>query len=259
MFFLLDSNNSNNFFLSSLKVFLIQLIFICSLFSADYLLPASKKDELIINHLAITLLYNEKHEQAKWVAYELESNKLNGNFKRKNQFRIDPKVHTISASPTDYKKSGYDRGHLASAADMKWSKVAMEESFFMSNISPQTPGFNRGIWKKLESVVRRWANDYEKIYIVTGPVLTKEYSTIGLNNVSVPDFFFKVVLDNQGPEKKAIGFVLANEKSRNNLKDFSMNIDSVEKITGIDFFHLLEDSFEDSLERSLDLSQWGLE
>ena len=206
-----------------------------------------------------SLLYNEKHEQANWVAYELESNKLNGIFKRKNQFRIDPKVHTISASPTDYKKSGYDRGHLAPAADMKWSKVAMEESFFMSNISPQTPGFNRGIWKKLESVVRRWANDYEKIYIVTGPVLTKEYSTIGLNNVSVPDFFFKVVFDNQGSEKKAIGFVLANEKSRNNLKDFSMNIDSVEKITGIDFFHLLEDSFEDSLERSLDLSQWGLE
>ena len=259
MFFLLDLNKNNNFFLSSLKVFLTQLIFICSLFSADDLLPASKKDELVINHLAISLLYNEKHEQANWVAYELESNKLNGNFKRKNQFRIDPKVLTISASPTDYKKSGYDRGHLAPAADMKWSRVAMEESFFMSNISPQTPGFNRGIWKKLESVVRRWANDYEKIYIVTGPVLTKEYLTIGANNVSVPDFFFKVIFDNQGLEKKAIGFVLPNEKSRKNLKDFSMNIDSVESITSIDFFHLLEDSFEDSLERSLDLSQWGLE
>ena len=139
------------------------------------------------------------------------------------------------------------------------SLLTIGYTVFMSNISPQTPGFNRGIWKKLESVVRRWANDYEKIYIVTGPVLTKKYLTIGENNVSVPDFFFKVILDNKGPEKKAIGFVLPNEKSTNNLKEFSMNIDSVESITGIDFFHLLVDSFEDSIERSLDLSQWGLE
>lgn len=199
------------------------------------------------------------HEQARWVAYELDLNKLNGSIKRSNRFRIDPKVITGSAELSDYKKSGYDRGHLAPAADMKWSKAAMDDSFLMSNISPQVPGFNRGVWKKLESVVRKWANDYEMIHIVTGPVLTKKYLTIGANNVSVPDFFFKVILDNKGPEKKGIGFVLPNKKSRKNLKDFSMNIDSVEIITGIDFFYLLEDSFEDSLELSLDLSQWGLE
>jgi endonuclease G, mitochondrial len=227
--------------------------------NAQLEIPKFSEDMEIISYRGFTLSYSEEHEQPWWVAYELDINKLSGSIKRSNRFRIDPKVDKGSANLSDYKKSGFDRGHLAPAADMKWSKVAMDDSFLMSNISPQVPGFNRGIWKKLESVVRRWTNDNEKIYVVTGPVLINKYSTIGSNNVSVPNFFYKVIFDNKGPEKKGIGFVLPNEKSTNNLKDFSMNIDSVESITGIDFFYLLEDSFEDSLERSLDLSQWGLE
>ena len=227
--------------------------------NAQLEIPKFSEDMEIISYRGFTLSYSEEHEQPWWVAYELDINKLSGSIKRSNRFRIDPKVDKGSANLSDYKKSGFDRGHLAPAADMKWSKVAMDDSFLMSNISPQVPGFNRGIWKKLESVVRRWTNDNEKIYVVTGPVLINKYSTIGSNNVSVPNFFYKVIFDNKGPEKKGIGFVLPNEKSRNNLKDFSMNIDSVESITGIDFFHSLEDSFEDSLEISLDLSQWGLE
>ena len=227
--------------------------------SAQLEIPKFSEDMEIISYRGFTLSYSEEHEQPWWVAYELDINKLSGSIKRSNRFRIDPKVVKGSANLSDYKKSGFDRGHLAPAADMKWSKVAMDDSFLMSNISPQVPGFNRGIWKKLESVVRRWTNDNEKIYVVTGPVLINKYSTIGSNNVSVPNFFYKVIFDNKGPEKKGIGFVLPNEKSTNNLKDFSMNIDSVESITGIDFFHLLVDSFEDSIERSLDLSQWGLE
>jgi endonuclease G len=91
--------------------------------------------------------------------------------KRKDNFRSDPKVKTGSAALSDYKGSGYDRGHLAPAADFKWSATAMSESFYMSNMSPQVPGFNRGIWKNIESTVRNWAVENDEIYIVTGPVL----------------------------------------------------------------------------------------
>ena len=105
--------------------------------------------EQIVNHLGYSLSYNEKNEQASWVAYELTADQVRGTVKRKDSFRSDPLIKTGSASLSDYKGSGYDRGHLAPAADMKWSTTAMSESFFMSNMSPQLPGFNRGIWKKL--------------------------------------------------------------------------------------------------------------
>ena len=200
--------------------------------------------------------YSENHEQAKWVAYSLDLNQTYGTVKRTNRFRTDPKVSTGSSELSDYKKSGYDRGHLAPAGDMKWSSTAMDESFFMSNISPQVPGFNRGIWKKLESTVRKWARDYKKIYIVTGPVLTKSYATIGKNEVSVPELYYKVVLDYQKPVLKAIGFVLPNKKSKNRIQKYSMSVDEVEKITGIDFFHSLDDALEDSIESVHDIGQW---
>ena len=95
--------------------------------------------------------YLETHEQAEWVYYRLNSNLVSGNVKRSNNFREDKSIRTGSANLSDYKYSGYDRGHLAPAGDMKSSNTGMSESFFMSNISPQTPSFNRGGWKKLES------------------------------------------------------------------------------------------------------------
>ena len=88
-------------------------------------------------------------------------------FKRKNDFRIDPVVKTVSATPADYRNSGYDRGHLCPAGDMAFSEIAMSESFYMSNISPQVPSFNRGIWKTLEQKVRDWSLDMIlQLYIV---------------------------------------------------------------------------------------------
>ena len=226
------------------------------IFASDPGLPLYTNNELIVRHNSFTLSYSETHEQARWVAYDLDLDKTYGTVKRTNRFRTDPKVATGSAELSDYKSSGYDRGHLAPAGDMKWSLTAMDESFFMSNISPQVPGFNRGIWKKLESTVRKWAGEYKKIYIVTGPVLTKSYPAIGKNNVSVPEFFYKVILDYQKPELKAIGFVLPNKKSKNMVQEYSMSIDEVEKITGINFFHSLDDAVEDSLESVYDIGQW---
>ena len=219
--------------------------------------PKSILDEQIIDHFGYSLSYNEDHEQANWIFYELTDYEVSGTVKRKNQFRSDPKVKTASASLSDYRGSGYDRGHLAPAADMKWSVTAMSESFYMSNMSPQRPSFNRGIWKRLEEQVRLWALNNKSIYVVTGGVLVDELETIGVNEVSVPEYYYKVILDYIEPELKGIGFILPNQKEMGLLKSYVVSIDEVEKFTNIDFFPSLPDATEDQLEGKIDLSKWN--
>lgn len=213
-------------------------------------------ENAIITHTAYTLKYSELHEQAEWVAYKLTVERVKSTVKRTNDFRPDPKVKTGSAQLSDYKGSGYDRGHLAPAGDMKWSKTAMSESFYMSNMSPQRPGFNRGIWKRLEEKVRTWAISNKEIYIVTGPVLSDNLPTIGSNKVAVPNSYYKVILDYKEPELKGIGFVLANESSKKSLATFAVTIDSVEVLTGIDFFPALLDSLEEMVEGVAEVHAW---
>ncbi len=220
-------------------------------------IPATQANDVIINHAGYSLLYNERHEQASWVAYELTESETHKLYERSNKFLVDPKVATGSATDPDYTGSGYDRGHLAPAADMGWSETAMIESFYFSNMSPQLPGFNRGIWKSLEELMRTWAIENDAIYIVTGPVLTDGLNTIGTNKVSVPNYYYKVILDFSEPSTKAIGFLLPNESSDRQLQEFAVSIDSVEKVTGIDFFHLLPDDQEMNLESSVCISCWS--
>ncbi len=222
-----------------------------------YLLPKHDSEKEIVNHFAYTLQYNEKHEQADWVAYLLTKEKLEGKIKRKDNFRADKSITSGSASLKDYKRSGFDRGHLAPAADMKWSEQAMSESFFMSNMSPQKPRFNRGVWKDLEAQVRAWAKKENEVFIVTGPILTDEVKhTIGDNNVTVPNQYYKIILDMQEPEIKAIGFVLPNKKGDKPLNDYAMSVDEVEKITGIDFFEKLPDKYENKIESEYNPALW---
>ena len=171
------------------KILTILIAISCQFaYSQEILLPEINPNDIIVKHYAYTLNYNEEHEQAEWVAYILTKDRVYGTVKRTNNFRPDPKVKTGSATLADYKGSGYDRGHLAPAADMKWSATAMSESFYMSNMSPQRPGFNRGIWKRLEQLVRTWAVEYEEIHVVTGPVLKGSFKSIGPNQVSVPEY-----------------------------------------------------------------------
>ena len=131
-------------------------------------IPKTNSKDKIITHTGYSLLYNEIHEQADWVAYQLTKEETVKLYERTNKFILDPKINTITASDIDYKGSGYDRGHLAPASDMGWSSITMKESFYYSNMSPQNPSFNRGIWKKLEELVRTWAVENNNIYIVNG-------------------------------------------------------------------------------------------
>jgi len=216
---------------------------------------ADQEGELV-EHSVISLSYDEENEQPYWVGYKLTGDMLGGSHKRSNNFREDPKVSTQSAAPTDYRLSGYDRGHLAPAGDFTYSKSAMSESFYMSNMSPQLPAFNRGIWKKLEDQVRYWAKDNHEIFVVTGPVITEKELTLGQNKVTVPQYFYKVILDIHPPEYKAVAFLLKNEKSSKPLLDFAISVDSLEKFTGLDFFPMLPDTLEYRLEKMTNHEIW---
>lgn len=210
----------------------------------------------IITHSAYSFAYNEKHELSDWVAYELTSAELHGNVKRTNKFKEDLSVGTGTANLKDYKKSGFDRGHLAPAADMEFSKTAMNESFYFSNISPQVADFNRGIWKKLEENVRHWALKYDTLYIITGPVLTDNLPTIGKNRVSVPEYFYKTIVCYTSKYTMGIGFVMANQKSNRSIFDYAVSIDSVESLLKMDLFDKLPDIIEGEIEKEFNLNDW---
>lgn len=223
-------------------------------------LPQVHDTDQIIRHTGFTLCYAEPHEQASWVAYDLSPAKLIRAASRTNRFLPDPFVRTGSAIDEDYRGSGYDRGHLAPAADMAWSVETMTESFYFSNMSPQAPSFNRGIWKNLEEQVRDWAAESRKMFVVTGPLLEDGLGTIGPNRVSVPRAYYKALLfiDSQH-RARAIGFVLPNEASSDPLSHFAISVDSLERLSGIDFFPELRDATERSLESNLCIPCWDWE
>lgn len=222
--------------------------------SVDYL-PTSKTAQ-VVNHKYFTLAYSEPHEQAEWVAYRLTEKRVKGGYERTDNYRPDGRIKSNSATLSDFKGSGYDRGHLAPARAMAFSSKAMSQSFYLSNMSPQEAAFNRGIWAKLEKQVRQWANKNGEIYVITGPLLNRCKSHIGINNVCVPSYFYKVILDYQQPNRKAIGFLLPNEKGQKDLADYTVSIDYLETKSGIDFFHNLPDPVENRLEKTSNADEW---
>ena len=215
------------------------------------------KCDTLIDRPGYALGYIEYHEQAAFVIYKLTAREaLTKEVQRTNRFRRDPEIPTGSATTADYRRSGYDRGHLAPAADMAFSVQTMADSFFMSNMSPQKPAFNRGIWKRLEEQVRQIAIREKAIYVVTGPILPKKKTvTIGANQVTVPTHYYKVIFD-LTPPRKMIGFILPNEGSDRPLEYFAVTVDVVEKATGLDFFSALPKAVQERLECTNSVSAW---
>ncbi len=222
-----------------------------------YFIPNTKDGKLVL-HTYYALSYVEEHEQAEWVAYELTKKSLRvPNVKRTNNFRPDPKVKTRSATDDDYRGSGYDRGHMTPAGDMAFNKEAMSETFYLSNISPQVRAFNQGIWRELEELTRDWAFKYKHLYIVSGPIFGNGREHIGYNRVTIPEAYFKVILDLAEPEKKGIAFVIPNEVSYERLDKFATSIDEVETMTGFDFFReLMSEEDQEQLESVYDMKSW---
>lgn len=225
-------------------------------------IPAYLTDrpEEVVAHEAYTVSFNRKHKIPNWVAWTLTRKRTRGTAKRTDLFQPDPDVRKgPTATDADYRGSGYDRGHMCPAADNKFSKQAMTECFYLSNICPQTHSLNGGDWKELEEKCRRWAMKYDTLYIVCGPVLSPKErpSTIGDGRVSVPRAFYKVLmrLDGDG-EARAIGFVYRQEDKDHPMSHYATTVDEVERLTGINFFSKLPERQERRAEASYDPNDW---
>lgn len=210
---------------------------------------SAKKQGQVIHRTGYTLAYDAKTRTPQWVAWELTKKETQGTVERSNDFQPDPDVKGAKVVTKDYSHSGYDRGHMAPAADMKWSKKAMMESFYMSNICPQDHNLNTSDWSELENKSRQWARRYGKVYIVCGPIYNgKRNEYIGDHRVKVPDAFFKVVLINEKKKQCAMGFYFENEAGERKLQEYLVPVDHIEQLTGMDFFSALPDNLEDRLE-----------
>ncbi|MDA0382110.1 DNA/RNA non-specific endonuclease [Vibrio owensii] len=209
-------------------------------------MPSTNSDQFLCRD-GYAVGYNYDTKNADWVAYHVTAESVNITNKRSNSFKEDTEMPDYARSTlADYKGSGYDRGHLAPSATMDFTRESMKQSFLMSNMSPQLPGFNRVGWRVLEEHVRDLANEYNELYVVTGPIYEGNEGTIG-NGVVIPSAFYKVILDPSFDE--AIAFIVPHrDVSSSELANFITTIDEVERQTGLDFFAQTPDSIEDNME-----------
>ncbi len=209
-------------------------------------LPSGAVDQVLCR-TGYAVGYNYQTKNADWVAYHITKESVNAQFKRSNRFKADAELPQYAQSTlADYSKSGYDRGHLAPSATMDFTQNSMLESFLMSNMSPQLPGFNRNGWRILEEHVRDLANEYNELYVVTGPIYNGNESSIG-DGVVIPSAFYKVVLDPYYND--AIAFIVPHRAvSSSEIPSFVTTVDEVERQTNLDFFSLTPDSAEEGME-----------
>ena len=215
---------------------------------------AQDKEYPIISYSAYEVMYNPEYKIPRWVRYELLASETDGVWSRKGlKFTPDPSVSFPQADDYDYRGSGWSRGHMAPAADSKWSSTAMIETFFFTNCCPQNIELNSGQWSTLEKKVRDWANRYGSLTVYTGPiVLDNAYGTIGYNKVVVPDAFFKAILAGE----QSIAFVMYNHNNNENMQKCAMSVDDLEVLTGIDFFEELANALENQVEATYSVSVW---
>lgn len=224
-------------------------------------LPALQPGDVLIEHAGHSLVYDEKNEVPKWTAHIASTELITGNLARIDTFLMDEKVATGSSTVEDYWNSGFDRGHMVPSADMRWSLEALTATYLYSNVAPQRPEFNRGSWGELEDWIRRSVRyGNERVFVVTGPVLTAGLPKLAnpghKNEVSIPELFYKVVADLDGNDKKAIAFVMKNGVNDYPTISYAVPVDSVEKLTGLDFFPALDDTTEVRIEAQRDPQAW---
>jgi len=210
----------------------------------------------VVKYKGYTAHFNKELHIPNCVTYEITANEARGRRDRKGDFERD---ESVDGCPNwwDYRDSGYDRGHMAPAGDMKWDEQAMDETFYLTNICPQAKALNAGLWNDLEMKVREWARRDKSLIVITGPIVDKDYKTIGQDmDIAVPDAFFKVLLSPKTNPMKAIGFICPNRACGGSLKSYAVSVDEVEERTGINFFNALPDDLETRVEANGNLYQW---
>ena len=215
-------------------------------------IPSQEKD-----YEGFRVSFNKNNGTPNWVAWELLGSETDGPAKRSNKFREDPDVEGCP-TPADYRRSGFDRGHLCLAADQKWSEKAMDDCFILTNIAPQNNSLNTGAWNTLEGKERQWAKRDSAIIIVAGPIYeSADTQRIGTTGVRVPGAFFKMLAAPYAEKPRGIAFVYPNMASPGNMENYAMSIRELEQITGYDFLYALPDSIEDIIESSASFREWN--
>ena len=210
-----------------------------------------------VSYTGMDLSFNPGMHVPNWVAWELTGEETKGTVSRKDRFENDPNVAGC-AEDYDYLYSGYDRGHMAPAGDMKWSRQAMDETFYLTNICPQAHSLNAGAWLRLEEKCRTWAQADSAIIIVCGPILTDDiHEYLGDSRVAVPKRFFKVILSLHGQSPRAIGFIMNNGYVEGGMQQAAVSVDEVERQTGFDFFSALPDEIENAIESKCEFNLWS--
>ena len=219
-------------------------------------MPSDMPSQIVPYH-GFTLSYNPQMHVPNWVAWELTANETDGAVSRENKFYCDETVSGC-AEPYDYNYSGYDRGHMCPAGDMKWDRESMHDSFSMANICPQQKILNTGAWKRLEENCRKWARSQGSLIVICGPVLTDKITEyLGDTRVAVPKRFYKVLLNPNTSPMMGIGFIMDNGRVEGGMQQAAVSIDEVERVTGLDFFSELPDEVENEVEKQCEFYKWS--
>ncbi len=214
-----------------------------------------------VKHTFYEIGFNTKYKLPAWTFYSLTKEHLAlANLDRKGSFVKDPLLNSPQAKSNDYSASGFDKGHLVPCEDMSFSEQAMQETFYYSNCAPQTTELNRGEWKMLEELSRNWGKEYGEVIIVSGPVFEINLPKLGEGKIPIPNLFYKIIIRHQDQTYKAISFILPNVSTPiNGLQNYICTIDSVEKITSLDFFSDLPDNLEEQFESVINTKDWNFD
>lgn len=225
--------------------------------------PKIKNGEIIVFHTGHTLSYDTENLIPFWVAYELKDTELEGDAVRAGSFQPDPSPELAGytlAQHKNYTNSGWVRGHMVPAGDLKYSQKAMDDSFYTSNVCPMNKNFNEGDWKRLEEKIRNWAKAYNTVYVVTGPIiLDNKYGKVGTSKITVPDAFWKAVLMQIDGQYYASGFLMYNEPSKKRkLREYAITVSDLESFIGRKLFFSLDHNTAKAVKTYLPLKELGL-
>lgn len=237
--------------------------------------PQSENKLIIAEHSALVIGFNESYRLAEWTFHQLLPDVIDGGITRSNDFRPDPKLENKTAIEADYfiKKDkgdgkfnydgfGFDRGHLAPSADFRWSEQGLSQSYYYSNMTPQRPGFNRESWADIENTLRSIVeNNPQRYFVLTGPVLHDSLPVIerSVNQIPIPALHYKIIVDLESDNPKGMAFLMPNKKCEKPVYEYVVSIDSVEVLTGLNFFPNLDAKTERLVESKSDYNAWQVD
>jgi endonuclease G len=225
-----------------MKKLLVSLLFVVSSVAyaaCDQLVawgyPKPQQPTIALCHIAYYTAWNPATKNPAYSAEYLLEENVSGTEERQGSFKQHPNIDSkLQATNEDYARSGFDRGHMAAAGNMRKDSAAMEQSFYLTNMVPQYPQLNRGIWAALERYVRLKVTPERPVFVITGPIYGSDQKTIG-KGVWVPSHTFKVVYDLRG--NKVSSYVIPNVPGvSGKLNSFYQPYTKVQELAGIDFF-----------------------